>query len=96
MIVFFILSGLLGVTPLGVILGLNYSYIFPVVLTILYFLGFIYLIIRVQRATNSLLKRIHFNLALVLRNENDGLLMRYGIKAKLGYLSKWVEFHRYH
>ena len=65
------------------------------VLTILYFIGFIYLIFNVKIATDNLLKHIHFNLALVLRNENDMLLMKNGIRARPGYLSKWIEYHRY-
>jgi hypothetical protein len=47
LILFYILIGLLAVTPLSVVLGINYSYLYPVFLTILYFLGFIYLIMRV-------------------------------------------------
>jgi hypothetical protein len=51
-------------------------------------------VIKVQKLNNELLRHIHFNLALALRNENDTLLMPYGIKARPGYLSKWIEFHR--
>ena len=31
---------------------------------------------------------------MVLRNENDRLLVNHGIKARPGYLSKWIEFHK--
>ena len=47
LILFYILFGLFVVTTLAVILGINYSYVFPVVLTILYFIGFTYLVLKV-------------------------------------------------
>ncbi len=48
MIVFYILFGVLIVTTIGVILGINYSYLYPVFLTLIYFFFFAYLIIKVQ------------------------------------------------
>lgn len=95
LILFYILFGIFVVTTLAVILGINYSYVYPVVFTILYFIGFSYLVFRVQKTNNQLLKKIHFNLALVLRNENDQLLNKHGIRARSGYLGKWIEFHKF-
>eukprot|EP00347_Sterkiella_histriomuscorum_P013261 403365396 len=43
--------------------------------------------------TKDFPKIIHFNLSLALRNENDNYLSKFGIKARPGYLSKWIEFH---
>ena len=56
LILFYILFGILIVTTIAVILGINYSYIYPLVLTILYFAGFAYLVYKVQRANYTLLK----------------------------------------
>lgn len=93
MIITYVLFGLFIVTTLSIALGIIISFIIPIILTLCYFSGFAILLIRVQKKNSHLLKRIHFNLSLVLRNENDRLLIRHGIKARPGYLSKWIEFH---
>lgn len=85
--------GFLGVSVLAITLGIFWSYIISIVLTLAYFIGFIVLIIKVRSANNELLKRIHFNLCLVLRNENDNVYSKYGIKLRPGFISKWIEFH---
>jgi hypothetical protein len=47
LILFYILFGLFVVTTLAVILGINYSYGYPVALTIVYFFGFAYLVYKI-------------------------------------------------
>jgi len=93
LIIYYILFGLFVITPLATYFGITFSFIVPSILCALYFAGFIYLVVRVQQRNGLLLKRIHFNLAVVLRNENDRGLVQHGIKARPGYLGKWIEFH---
>lgn len=94
LIVYYILFGILVITSLAIYIGIKVSYIISIVMAVLYFAGFIYLVLRVQQKNSYLVKKIHFNLAVVLRNENDRLLVPHGIKARPGYLSKWIEFHQ--
>lgn len=93
LIIYYILFGLLVVSTLAIALGIKVSYLIAVILAGLYCAGFVWLVLAVQLKGARLLKEIHFNLALVLRNENDRVLVRHGIKARPGYLSKWIEFH---
>jgi len=39
------------------------------------------------------MKKIHFNLSLFLRNENDEYYNEINIKVRPGFLAKWIEFH---
>lgn len=94
LIIYYILFGVFVVTSLSIALGIHYTFLVPLTLTLSYFFGFAWLVIHVQRENGSLLKQIHFNLCLVLRNENERVLYGYGIRARPGYLSKWIEFHR--
>jgi hypothetical protein len=71
LIIYYIVFGLLVITPLATYFGITYSFIVPSILCVLYFAGFIYLVVRVQQRNGLMLKRILFNLAVVLRNEND-------------------------
>jgi hypothetical protein len=93
LIIYYIVFGLLAITPLATYFGITYSFIVPSILCALYFAGFVYLVVRVQQRNGVMLKRILFNLAVVLRNENDRGLVQHGIKARPGYLGKWIEFH---
>ena len=89
----YLIVGLFSVAILAIVLGILVNYIISIVITALYFIGLALIIIKVKNLNNSLLKSIHFNLALVLRNENDKLLTKFGLKARPGFLSKWIEFH---
>lgn len=89
----YLLVGLIIATTLAIVVGILVTFGISLVIAILYFSGLAYLIVRNKRSNALMLKRIHFNLALILRNENDELFSRYSIKARPGFLSKWIEFH---
>ena len=78
---------------LSIILGIIINYVIAIILAAIYFIGLVLLIAKVKKLNHSILKITHFNLALALRNENDRLLTENGIKARPGFLSKWIEFH---
>jgi hypothetical protein len=73
-------------------LGLAVSLYIGLAIAILYFVGFIVLMVKVRKLNNALLLKIHFNLSLVIKNENDNYFSRHGIKARPGFLSRWIEF----
>lgn len=93
MIVLYLVIGLIFVGGLSLISVFWIHFALAVFLGAAYIGGLIYLIIRGKRVLNHNLMRIHFNLALALKNENDTLLHRYGLRARPGYLSRWVEYH---
>ena len=67
----YIFIGLLVVGALGIIFAVLVSMIISIVLGILYFFGLIFLIIRVKLLSKALLIKIHFNMCLILKNENE-------------------------
>lgn len=90
----YIVLGMLFLTIMAVLLGIFVSYWISLVLVVLYFIG----LIIVQRVTANIQQRMEksflFNMALILGNINFNILEpKYKIKAKLGHLGTWVEFH---
>ena len=63
-------------------------------MTILYFAGLAGLIFYVHSKNSVILIQTHFTLALILKIENEQLLQKHGMKARPGYLSKWIEIHK--
>jgi hypothetical protein len=94
LIIYYIMFGLTMVVALAVALGIKLSYLISVFVCLAYIAGFSILVMYVKKKNSALSIKIHFNLALAIRNENDRILMRHGIKARPGYLSKWVEYHK--
>ena len=92
-VLFYLFIGMLVMATLAIILGILVNFGISIVIAIIYFVGLTFLIVRTKKLTNDLLKRVHFNLSLVLRNENDRIFTKFGIKARPGFLSKWIEFH---
>jgi hypothetical protein len=91
-----ILYGVLGVimvSILSVVCGIYVSFILSLVLSFLYIVGLVFLLYKSKKLTSLLVKKTHFNLALILRNENSRLYSKYGLKARPGHLSKWIEIH---
>lgn len=78
---------------LCIILGVEVSFGISIALSLLYLGGFIYLIRFVKHKTKDYSKIIHFNLSLALRNENDNYLKKFRVKARPGFMSKWIEYH---
>jgi hypothetical protein len=85
------LFGLIALAIIGVVLGILVSYIIAIVLSILYFGGLVFIIVRVKKINNSLLLSDFFNLCLVLKNENVNTYSQYGMKMRVGFLGKWLE-----
>ena len=89
----YLLLGLVIVLILAIILGILVHFALALVMIVLYIGGLIYLIRRNSKENDTLLRKIHFNVCLALRNENERLFSRYNIRARVGYLSQWIEFH---
>lgn len=89
----YLLIGLVIVAILAIILGILVHFALAIVVIILYIIGLAFVIRRFQKENDFLLKKIHFNVCLLIRNENDRFYSRHNIKARVGYLSQWIEFH---
>ena len=89
---YYLVIGFVIVAALAIAFGVAVTFIISVIIVALYGVGFIVLVVKVRRINNELLIRIHFNLALVLRNENGTLYLKHGIRASPGFLSRWIEF----
>jgi hypothetical protein len=74
-------------------LGIHVHFSIAIILSLLFFVGLVFLILRMKKFNAVIHKKIHFNLSLILRNENEELFSKYSIKARPGYLSSWIEFH---
>jgi hypothetical protein len=85
--------GLLVVGGLAVIFAIKVSSIVSIILGILYFGGLVFLMIKTKKLTSGLVLKTHFNLAIILKNENERFYYKYGLKARPGYLAKWIEIH---
>ncbi len=62
--------GVLMVSILSVVCGIYVSFILSLVLSFLYLVGLVFLLYKSKKLTSLLVKKTHFNLALILRNEN--------------------------
>ena len=89
----YLLAGLLMVLILAVIFGIFVHIALAVVMIAIYIGGLIYIVKKYNKQNDHLLKRIHFNVCLLLRNENERFYQRYNLRARVGYLSNWIEFH---
>ena len=89
----YLLAGLAVVLTLAVILGIAVHFALAIVFIAIYIGGLIYIVKKYQKENDQLLRRIHFNVCLLIRNENERLYSRYNLRAKVGYLSQWIEFH---
>jgi len=85
--------GIVITAVLALILGLIITYIISIAILLTYFAGLVLVFYKVRNLNKIMLLRMHFNLALVLRNENERLYKYYGIRARPGNLSRWIEFH---
>lgn len=92
----YLILGILVVGALAIVLGVFVHFSVAIVMAFVYFAGFVLLLLKIRKIHNKLLIKTHFNLSLIIRNENDRLYSKYGIKARPGFLSKWIEFHWSH
>jgi hypothetical protein len=88
---FYMLFGLIALAVVGVILGIFVHYAIAIVLSVLYFGGLVFIIVRVKKINSSLLLSEFFNLCLVVKNENVNNYHQYGMKMRVGFLGKWLE-----
>jgi hypothetical protein len=79
---------------LSIVSAIFSSFIIAIVLALIYVGIFVFIIVKAKKMSDILAMKVHFNLALTLKNENDKLFNKYGIKARPGYLSKWIELHQ--
>ena len=84
--------GLAITAILAIIFGIAVHYAVSVVIIALYLCGLVYVVLKFSRLNDILLKKIHFNLCLILRNENERLYSKHNMKARVGHLSQWIEF----
>ena len=83
----YLLGGLALILSLAILLGILVHFALSILLICSYLGGMIYIIRRYQKENNQLLKSIHFNTCLVIRNENERYYSRYNLKARVGFLS---------
>lgn len=89
----YLLAGLIGVLAVAILFGVVVHFAIAIVLIVAYLGGLIYIVKKFQKENDSLIKQIHFNVCLLVRNENERLYSRYNIRARVGFLSQWIEFH---
>lgn len=89
----YLIAGLAVVLTLAIILGVAVHFAIAIVFLVFYIGGLIYIVKKYQKENDLLLRRIHFNICLLIRNENERLYQRYNLRARVGYLSNWIEFH---
>lgn len=77
---------------LSIILGVLVNYIIALVLILVYLGGLLGVYKYISKIQRGLRLKLHFNLALVLRNENDRLYSHYRLLARPGENSRWIEF----
>lgn len=68
---FYMFVGLMLAVGLAVVFALLVTFAVSIVIGVLYFAGLIFLIIRTKLLSKELLIRVHFNMALILKNENN-------------------------
>lgn len=94
LLVGYIVLGLLLLGSIAVLVGFLVSYWISLILIVVYFIGLAVIQRITARNQSSLEKKLLFNTALVLSNLNWNVLEpKFKIKAKLGYLGQWIEFH---
>jgi hypothetical protein len=81
------------VAVLAIILGITVHFALGIAMIAVYIIGLVYFIRKNSKENDSLLRKIHFNVCLALRNENERLYQKYNLKARVGYLSNWIEFY---
>ena len=86
--------GLLIVAALAIILGFTVTFIISIVIIVLFLIGFIVIMVKAKKVQSEMLLRTHFNLSLALRTENERLFSKFGLRARTGFLSRWIEFRR--
>ena len=90
----YIVVGLLLLSIMAVLLGVLVSYWISLGLVVLYFVGLIIIQRITSRVQQRMEKVVFFNMALILSNLNFNILEpKFKLKAKLGYLAQWIEFH---
>jgi hypothetical protein len=91
----YLLMGFAIALGLSLVFGFFVHYALSIILICLYFAGLIYIVRKYHRENDSLQRAIHFNTCLAVRNENERLYSRYNLRARVGFLSQWLEFHQH-
>lgn len=87
------LFGILITAVLAIILGVLVTYLISIAIALVFIACFLIFHWRMSRKTRQLALKYHFNLSLVIRNENDRLYKYYGLRARPGEHGRWIEFH---
>lgn len=78
---------------LAVLLGVVVHFGLAIAVILIYIISTIIVVRKLVSENDRLSKQIHFNLCLLIRNENERLYEKHSLKAKVGHLSRWIEFH---
>jgi len=89
----YLLLGLLIVVIVAIVLGIFIHFALAGVIILGYIVGLILMIRKVFHENELLRKQIHFNVCLIVRNENERLFLKHNIKCKVGFMTEWLEFH---
>jgi hypothetical protein len=90
---FYLFVGLILTVGLAFVFALFVHFAVAIVLGVLYCLGLIFLLVKTKLLSHELVLKSHFNLCLLLKNENERLFYKRGVQLRPGYLSKWIEVH---
>ena len=89
----YLLLGLFIVVIVAIVLGIFVHFALSAVIIVGYIVGLIVMIKKISHENELLRKQIHFNVCLIIRNENERLFLKHNIKAKVGFMTEWLEFH---
>lgn len=85
--------GLALVAILAIVLGIFVHFGLSIALIVIYIITIIILVRKLVKENERLSKQIHFNVCLMIRNENERLYSKHSLRAKVGFMSQWIEFH---
>jgi hypothetical protein len=78
---------------LAVLLGILLHFGFAIAMILIYIISTTIVVRKLVSENDRLAKQIHFNLCLLIRNENERLYEKHSLRAKVGHMSRWIEFH---
>lgn len=89
----YLLIGVAVVAAISISCAIYSSYIISIFCGLFYSFGFVGLLMFLKIQNQIEIKKIHFNLAMILKNENERLFRHHRVRARPGFLSRWLELH---
>ena len=89
----YMIIGLALMAVLAIVLGIVVHFGLAIAMILIYIITMIVVVSKLVQENDRLAKQIHFNLCLLIRNENERLYQKHSLRAKVGHMSRWIEFH---